>query len=667
MKIPKFAHFLIFFSLLLTCDFAWCADGLPSVESFFKNPVTTLAVISPLGNYVAYVSTSDDGVQTLAVRETADLNKGNAVTTSDTGDRILTLYWVNENRLVFEIKRYSTEFLGGIDTVAVNRDGSNLALLISANYGHTQQSTGSNITSRILTADYGFFRTTHNGGDDIIVEKINYANAVREVDGTRLFRLNTKTQRLTELLDTTQPHNVLGWVIDPDDIPRIAFSRKQGVCTVSYLVPDSNTWSELATGDCLDGHVFSPFFFESADSLFAIKSYNGFDSLYRYDLRKKELAKEPLLNLPGMDFIGGLITDYVAKKVIGINYDGDAKATYWIDQKYKGIQQKIDKALNTTNNFISCGTDCLNAPAVLIKSVSDRQPTEYFIYNIAQDKLTAIGAQNPKIKPTQMGMRDFAHFTARDGLNIPVYITLPPGKAIGPMAAIVLVHGGPWVRGSSWEWESEAQFLASRGYVVIQPEFRGSRGFGQAFFKAGWKQWGLTMQDDLADAALWAEKKGWADPKRIGIMGASYGGYATLMGLIKNPEIFRCGVEWSGVTDLTLRYNTPQDDASLEVLSYDLKTMVGDPVADAEMFKQNSPLQNTGKLTQPLLIAHGGMDRRVPIVHASDLYRAIESHNKNVEWIVYNDEAHGWYHENNRIDFWNHVEVFLDKNLKSIN
>jgi dipeptidyl aminopeptidase/acylaminoacyl peptidase len=203
---------------------------------------------------------------------------------------------------------------------------------------------------------------------------------------------------------------------------------------------------------------------------------------------------------------------------------------------------------------------------------------------------------------------------------------------------VVLVHGGPTVRGAYWAWDSEAQFLASRGYVVIQPEFRGGTGFGSDHFKAGLKQWGLTMQDDLADAARWAVQQGWADPKRIGIMGASYGGYATLMGLIKHPEIFRCGVEWAGVTDIGLRFDTPYSDASQETLNYSLRTLIGDPDKDAELWRKSSPLARAAELKQPLLIAHGVEDIRVPIVHANRFYDAVKG-NSNVEMITYPNEG----------------------------
>jgi dipeptidyl aminopeptidase/acylaminoacyl peptidase len=327
------------------------------------------------------------------------------------------------------------------------------------------------------------------------------------------------------------------------------------------------------------------------------------------------------------------------------------------------MQAKVDHLLPQTINHISCGADCLGAPAVLVASSSDRQPTQYFIYNVEKGNLVGFGGAHPEIKPAQMGLRDFYRYKARDGMSIPVYVTVPPGKPSKPLPTVVLVHGGPWMRGGGWEWEDEAQFLASRGYLVIQPEFRGSMGFGFPLFRAGWKQWGQAMQDDLADAAQWAVQQHGADPKRIGIMGASYGGYATLMGLIKNPEIFRCGVDWAGVTDSTLMFTLAEGDFSDDTKKYDLSVMMGDRVADAAMFKQYSPLENAAKLNQPLLMAHGADDVRVPIAQATAFHDAVTKANPHVEWVVYNNEYHGWHLEKDNIDFWKRVDAFLDKNL----
>jgi dienelactone hydrolase len=648
--------------LLPLCGAAWAADAKPSVESFFKDPEISSAILSPQGHYVALLTRMSDGNQVIAVRDTA--NPENAtVAAGSRDDPITSIHWINENRLVLTIQSSRLEFEGNRDEIAVDRDGGNLVHLISGNWRHNQDHTGSNIKDKTLTADYAFFDVMHDGSDDIIVMKYIFNNVDIYSHATQLYRLNTRSRKLSDLTDGPKPPDVKGWMLDAGDVARIALSKSKGRCIASYHASDAAGWTEIVNADCYDNAQFTPEFFDGADNLYVTSGYKGHDALFRYDLKKKKMDSEPLMAADGFDFEGEPEVDHTAKKMLGIHFETDAKSTVWFDPHFKEIQKKVDALLPQTVNTVTCGNDCLNSAVVLVRADSDRQPTQYFVYTVASDKLIGFGSAHPAIKAAQMGTRDFYRYAARDGLSIPVYVTLPPGKATGPRPTVVLVHGGPGARGAYWEWDDEAQFLASRGYVVIQPEFRGSAGFGHAFYAAGFKQWGLAMQDDLADAAKWSIQKGWSDPKRIAIMGGSYGGYATLMGLIKNPELFRCGVEWAGVTDIGLRFTRSESDATEEVLKYDLKTTVGDPVADAEVFKRNSPLVRAAELKQPVLLAHGSEDRRVPIIHATEFRSAVTKTNPNVEWIVYPNEGHGWKHENNRIDFWKHVETFLDKNL----
>ena len=227
---------------------------------------------------------------------------------------------------------------------------------------------------------------------------------------------------------------------------------------------------------------------------------------------------------------------------------------------------------------------------------------------------------------------------------------------------MVLVHGGPWVRGTHWPWEPQAQFLASRGYVVIEPEFRGSQGYGFKHFRAGWKQWGLAMQDDIADAVQWAVERGWVDAKRVCIAGASYGGYATLMGLVRHHELYQCGVEWVGVSDIDLLYSIHWS-SSEEARNYSMPVLIGDRVADAEQLKATSPLAQAASIRRPVLIAYGELDQRVTIEHGKYLRDALSKTNKEVEYVVYPDEGHGWRKLETNIDFWTRVEKFLERHI----
>jgi len=201
---------------------------------------------------------------------------------------------------------------------------------------------------------------------------------------------------------------------------------------------------------------------------------------------------------------------------------------------------------------------------------------------------------------------------------------------------------------------------------VLQPEFRGSTGFGQKHFRAGWKQWGLKMQDDIADGARWAIAQGTADAKRICIAGFDYGGYATLMGLVNDPDLYKCGIDWAGTTDINLLYDGHWNftsDLPDGWKHYGMPALVGDQVKDAEQLKATSPLVQAARIKQPLLLAYGGADMRVPLPHGTKFYKAVKQGNPDVEWVEYEEEGHGWALPKNRIDFWGRVEKFLDKNI----
>jgi acetyl esterase/lipase len=651
--------FLLFFFVS-----AASAENKPGVESFFKDPSILTVALSPSGKHVAFITKIPNSRFILIVGDTSDIKNMKTVAGFDKYD-VVDARWVNDERLMFRVRSLADDYArGNWSEYAVNRDGTEQTLLIFSDWEYNQESTGSYIKRKVLTADYDYFGSTHDGSDDVIVSKSHYNEIDYHVDSIRLFRLNTKTLKMVDMIEGAQPTGVQSILLDLDRQVRVVHSFAKGRDIVNYRVPQSNEWVKIGDFDYLNNDGFYPEFFDEGDKLYVRAPYKGRDALYRYDLKQRKMEKEPFLTLDGFDFDGSAEIDYARKKLVGIHYNSDASSTVWFDPQFKEIQKKVDALFPQTINTITCG-DCTASHPVLVTSASDRQPKRYYIYNPVTGAVFGLGGTHPDIKAEQMGVRDFYRYTARDGLSIPVYVTMPPGKTTGPQPTVVLVHGGPYMRGSYWEWEGEAQFLASRGYVVVQPEYRGSEGFGFDHFHAGWKQWGQAMQDDLADAVKWSIAKGWSDPKRVAIAGASYGGYATLMGLIKHPEMYRCGVAWSAVTDIDLMFNTPQSDATLEGLRYSMKTLLGDPKANADIFKANSPLANADRLTQPLLLAHGNQDRRVPIVHGTAFRDAVSKTNKQVEWVQYVDEWHGLHHEKNRIDFWMRTELFLEQNLKS--
>jgi dipeptidyl aminopeptidase/acylaminoacyl peptidase len=254
---------------------------------------------------------------------------------------------------------------------------------------------------------------------------------------------------------------------------------------------------------------------------------------------------------------------------------------------------------------------------------------------------------------------------ARDGLLLPVYVTHPAGApADRPLPTVVLVHGGPWVRGADLRWESWAQFLASRGYRVLEPEFRGSTGYGWTHFNAGFKQWGRAMQDDLVDTVQWAAKQGLTDAGEVCIMGASYGGYASLMGPITHPGVYRCAISYAGVTDIDLMYSISWSDFSEAMRLYSMPVLIGDREKDADLLAAVSPLKRAGEIKVPVLLAHGSADVRVPADHASKFARAAKRGGVPLEYVEY-PEGHGFVNPAHETDFLGRVERFLEKTLKS--
>jgi dipeptidyl aminopeptidase/acylaminoacyl peptidase len=340
--------------------------------------------------------------------------------------------------------------------------------------------------------------------------------------------------------------------------------------------------------------------------------------------------------------------------------------SYWFDAGLQRIQQGIDAALPAgRSNRLYCGR-CESTRFFVVRSGSDRQPGEYYLFDRSKPSLERIGASRPWIAEESQGRRSFHRVTTRDGLRMPVYVTHPPGSAADQaLPAVVLVHGGPWVRGSDLSWEAEAQFLASRGYRVLEPEFRGSEGYGFRHFKAGWKEWGRAMQDDLVDAVQWAAKQGLVDPAKVCIAGASYGGYAALMGPIANPGVYRCAASFAGVTDIELMYSITWSDTSEASRRYSMPVLIGDRDKDAERLASVSPLKRVADIKVPVLVAHGSADRRVPLDHARKFANAARSAGVAIEQISYSGEGHGFFDPANQADYFGRLERLLESSLKA--
>jgi dipeptidyl aminopeptidase/acylaminoacyl peptidase len=299
----------------------------------------------------------------------------------------------------------------------------------------------------------------------------------------------------------------------------------------------------------------------------------------------------------------------------------------------------------------------------IIRTYSDRSLGAYYIYDKNTDKLDKIVEVSPWIDENEMAKVYPISYQSRDGLTIAGYLTLPKGYTMETaknLPVVVNPHGGPWAR-DGWGFNPEVQFLANRGYAVLQMNFRGSTGYGKKFWEASFKKWGLEMQDDITDGTLWLIEKGIADPDRIAIYGGSYGGYATLMGLVKEPELYAAGVDYVGVSNMfTFMKTIPPYWEPLLDMFYE---MVGNPVTDSLALRAVSPVFHTDKIVAPLFVAQGRNDPRVNVDESDQMVEAMQARGVTVEYLVKDNEGHGFRNEENRFEFYRAMEQFLNSTM----
>ncbi len=630
----------------------------PPIAQFFAEPEFTGAALSPAARYLAVRVGSPGGRERLAVVDLGD-NSIKVVAQFEDAD-VAEFRWVNEQRLVFNstdkrIADGDVRLAPGL--FAVNRDGSGYRQLAkrAGDFGGTET------RAKRESLPWHTFLLPQAGAQDadsIYVRSLHF-DEKDEVDHVNLLRLNTVTGQSTQV---ARPANAQQWMLDNKGEPRLVTAEEGALESVWYRDPATDKWRKLAEFKSYVGSPgnFNPLGFGADGTLYVESNMEGDTSaMHAFDFAANAVNKSALVSLAGYDFKGGLINN--DKQLLGVRFTNDAVSTAWFSGAMKTLQQQVDAVLPATVNIITPARRP-ETPNVLVVSYSDRQPASYLLYNTESKAMTRVGDSYPAIKPAQMAEQQLVHYQARDGLRIPAWLTLPGDGKGKNLPMVVLVHGGPYVRGHSWGWDPEVQFLASRGYAVLQPEFRGSVGFGWKHHRAGWRQWGLKMQDDIADGAKWAIAQGYAAPKRICIAGASYGGYATLMGLVNDPDLYQCGINWAGVTDIKLMYSgdwTLNSDMSDAYKKYGMPELIGDPVKDAAQLSATSPLVQAARITRPLLLAYGAADRRVPLYHGTKFRDAVKGGNPDVEWIVYENEGHGWGLAETRIDFWGRVEKFL--------
>ncbi|WP_374661658.1 prolyl oligopeptidase family serine peptidase [Inhella sp.] len=477
-----------------------------------------------------------------------------------------------------------------------------------------------------------------------------------------LFRYDLLSGRM-ERLSLGAPGQVVDWAIDADDQPRAAITRTADFQWALWIRPlpegewtAMRRWGPEEPGVSLEA-------IDADEKLYLLHTPAGREEqvLATIDLRRAAWSEEPLLALQGVDLLPGAVRLDLRNRLRSVHYEADRPGVLHAEPKLDALQKAMEKEFPGAVVHLSA-SESMEQSVVWVSN--DNDPGRLFLYREEGHRLEALGAARPWIRPQAMARTRFLRYAARDGLSIPAQLTLPPGAQPGQKHPLVVLHyGGPHVRAIRWGYDPMVQFLASRGYAVFMPAPRMSTGWGWKHHKLGWKQWGLAMQDDVTDGVMHLVKEGVADRDRLALMGASYGGYLTMMGLVKNPELWRCGVNWVGVTDPDFMYVNWTDFAGSDSAEYMLPRMLGDPKQDREQFAQTSPVRRAAEIQAPVLLAYGAADRRVPLINGERMRDALVAAGKAHEWVVYPDEGHGFRHPTHLRDFWLRIERFLGEHM----
>jgi dipeptidyl aminopeptidase/acylaminoacyl peptidase len=472
-----------------------------------------------------------------------------------------------------------------------------------------------------------------------------------------VYRVNVRTGSST--LVAENPGNVIAWTADHTGRLRLGVASDGVNNTVLYRAAEGQPFKPLFSTDFRT--QVAPSFFDFDNQRFYALSNRGRDktALVLID-PDKPLAEQVVYGHPNVDLSGAAYS--VKRKVLTqADFQVEKPERHLFDAPMKAIYERLERQLPGQQIILQSASR--NEDQFVVAAMSDQTPGARYVYNAANDKLSKLGDINPALPAAQMAQMKPIRYTARDGLEIPGYLTLPPGKPAKNLACIVNPHGGPWAR-DGWGFNPEVQFLANRGYCVLQMNFRGSTGYGRQYWEASFGQWGLKMQDDVTDGAKWLIAQGIADPKRLGIYGGSYGGYATLAGVAFTPDLYAAAVDFVGVANLfTFMKTIPP---YWEPMRQQMYAMVGNPddPKDKERLTATSPALHADKIKTPLFIAQGAKDPRVNKAESDQVVEALKARGVAVQYMVKDNEGHGFRNEENRFEFYTAMEGFFAQHLK---
>lgn len=634
-------HLLIPLIFLPICAFCQPANrqnektkGVPQLplSTFFQNGQKSTLRISPDGNYFSYRANYKDKMNIYVQRV------GDTVAIRVTNDTLRSIneYFWKGNMIVY------AQDIGGDENFqlfSVKPDGSGL---------------------KALTAFPGIKTIIIDGLLEIpgkekeLIVGIN--KRVKEYFDPYLINIETGEQTLL----FNNKENYDSWVTDNTGTIRLASKTNGTNVTWHYRNTDKDVFSPLITTSFREQFSIGSFDKDNKN-IYALTNI-GRDKvvLVEYDPVNHKQVKE-LYNNKDYD-LESITYDRKKKVLVSVTWIGEKREHHFFDIEWRDIYKSLEKKFSGYITEVISYNDARTKAIIWIEN--DRLPVRYFLYDFKTGNCKEAAVPFPWIDEMQMARVKPVMYKSRDGMDIHGYLTLPVGVEAKHLPVIIHPHGGPWAR-DEWFFNNEVQFLANRGYAVLQMNFRGSTGYGRKFLENSFKEWGKKMQDDITDGVEWLKKEGIADASRIGIYGASYGGYATLAGITFTPDLYAAAVDYVGVSNLFTFMNTvppywaPYTDI--------FKEMIGNPndPKDSLLLAEASPVLHVDKIQTPLLIAQGANDPRVKKAESDQMVNALQKSGVNVEYMVKNNEGHGFLNQDNQYDFYGAMEKFLDKYVKN--
>ncbi len=646
---------LVLLSLLVALPPLDAIERLP-IKDFTREPDTSLARLSPDGKSFAFMR-EHNGLPMLHVADLAT----NQITRLDVSEgalgfsgqkEVVNYSWISGSRLVLTTAMGDALF----GLVAVNRDASQSRGI--SGYEKDRISRGETMPTQIIHAF------------DDKEQNILMIDRPDNPERPNIIKMNT-TSGLAKTV-VKNPGEVVHWAVDAEGAVRFGILSHGDLTGAIYRASEKDPWQTILPLQDRKGQMRLTGF-DGASNRILVTMLNKERRWTIFPLNPStgEIG-EALLSHPEYDIVpdrgisgaGGValasaIFSKHKRTLVGVRYYTESPRVKWFDKEYAVYQAGVDKSLPDTVNVLV--NESQDGKKQLWYAFSDQHPGAYHLLDLEKKQFKPLAPRMGWIKPEQMAPMLAIKYPARDGLVIHGYLTVPAGHQPKGLPLVVMPHGGPWVR-DVWGFDPLVQLLANRGYAVLQMNYRGSPGFGDDLFQAAKREIGGKIQGDIEDATRWAIATGVADPKRIAIMGASYGGYSALFALGQTPELYRCGISLAGVTDWPAMFED-SDVAENKLAKKYWREQIGDPEKDLDRLRAVSPVNFPEKITAPVLIIQGRKDQRVPQDQAKRMIAALEKAGRKPESLFLSRVGHSYGQERDRTEIYTKIVGFLEKNL----